>query len=66
MSMSEGMGEREKKETTKTAGLVNRHMFYFCVFFHCCATETIEIWICDSVEESDSREALHSLCFLGF
>lgn len=41
-------------------------MIYFCVYFHCCMTEALGIWIHDSVEESGPREAVHSLCFLGF
>lgn len=41
-------------------------MVYFCVFFHCFTTEALGTWICNSVEESDSKEAVHSLCFLGF
>lgn len=61
-----GAGEREEKEATKTAGLINTCMVYFCVFFHCCTTEALGIWIHDSVEELDPREAMHSLCFLGF
>lgn len=60
LAMNKGRGGW-KKETTKTAGPINT-----CVFFHCCMTEALGIWICDSAEESDPRKAMHSLCFLGF
>lgn len=55
MAMSKGKSvrERDEKETTKTAALVNTHMVYFCVFFLCCMTEALGIWMCDSVEDSD-------------
>lgn len=41
-------------------------MVYFCVFFHCCTTEALGTWICNSIEETDSKKAVYSLCFLGF
>lgn len=53
MSKGKSVRERDEKETTKTAALVNTHMVYFCVFFLCCMTEALGIWMCDSVEDSD-------------
>lgn len=61
----ERLREREEEETTKTAGVGNMHSLFLCVL-HCCTTEALGSWICNSTEDSDSKEAVHSLCVLGF
>lgn len=56
----------ERKRRPQRQLVLETRMVYFCVFFHCCTTEALGTWIRNSVEESDPKEAMHSLCFLGF